>query len=119
MPSKRLFFSLAAAAALAAAAPVLAHHGWGSYDAANPFTITGAMKHVTYEYPHVHVMVDHDGKTWEITLAPPSRMEARQAVLAVVKPGKTIAAYGYASKAKPAEMRAERITIDGKTYEMR
>ena len=115
----RRVFIFAALATSAAAAPVLAHHGWGSYDAANPVTVTGAMTHVTYEYPHVHVMVDQDGKSWEITLAPPSRMQARQAVIDVVRPGKTISAYGYARKQRQGEMRAERITVDGKTYEMR
>ena len=29
------------AAALAVAGPAVAHHGWGSYDAANPVTVTG------------------------------------------------------------------------------
>lgn len=114
--SRSLF--LAGLAALVAA-PVAAHHGWGSYDAANPITINGAMTHVAYAYPHVHVMVEHQGKPWEITLAPPSRMEARNAILAVVQPGKTVSAFGYPNKSAAAEMRAERITIDGKTYEMR
>ena len=101
--------------AVLGAAPVAAHHGWGSYDAANPITITGPMTHVAYSFPHVHVMVEHQGKAWEITLAPPSRMEARNAVLAVVQQGKTVAAFGYPNKSAAAEMRADRLTIDGKT----
>jgi hypothetical protein len=109
---------LAGLAALVAA-PVAAHHGWGSYDAAGPITITGAMTHVAYAYPHVHVMVEYQGKPWEITLAPPSRMQARGAVEAVVQAGRTVSAFGYPNKSAAAEMRAERITIDGKTYEMR
>jgi hypothetical protein len=116
---KRRFVLGAIAAVALGTAPVLAHHGWGSYDASKPLTITGVIKHSTYEYPHVHAMIDHEGNTWEITLAPPSRMEARRAVLAVVKEGNVMAAYGYASTAKPHEMRAERITVDGTTYEMR
>ena len=43
-----------------------------------------------------------------------SRREA-----AVVSVGKTVSAYGYPSTVEKDEMRAERITIDGKTYEMR
>lgn len=119
MVARHRFVVAALAAAALGAAPVLAHHGWGSYDASKPITITGPIKHSTYQYPHVHVMVDHEGNTWEITLAPPSRMEARRAVLAVVKEGNVMAAYGYASTARPHEMRAERIAVDGKTYEMR
>ena len=33
--------------------------------------------------------------------------------------GKTVSAYGYPSTAEKDEMRAERITVDGKSYEMR
>ena len=60
-----------------------------------------------------------DDKEWMVTLAPPSRMENRGAVAAVVAVGKKIAAYGYPSTAVKNEMRAERITVDSKTYEMR
>jgi hypothetical protein len=37
----------------------------------------------------------------------------------VVAVGKMVSAYGYASTVEKDEMRAERITVDGKTYEMR
>ncbi len=119
MPFSRRIVLAAFAAALLGAAPVLAHHGWGSYDAAKPFTITGPVKHSVFQYPHAHVTIDYQGKTWEITLAPPSRMESRGATADVIREGKVMAAYGYASTAREAEMRAERITVDGKTYEMR
>ena len=35
----------------ALAAPVAAHHGWGSYDAANPVTVTGPITASKYENP--------------------------------------------------------------------
>ena len=37
----------------------------------------------------------------------------------MVAVGKTVSAYGYASTVEKDEMRAERITVDGKTVEMR
>ena len=37
----------------------------------------------------------------------------------LVAVGKTVTAYGYPSGVEKAEMRAERITIDGNTVEMR
>jgi hypothetical protein len=46
-------------------------------------------------------------------------MQARGAPEALVAVGKTVRAEGYASKVDPGEMRAERITIDGKTIELR
>ena len=58
-------------------------------------------------------------KVWTVTLAPTSRMVSRGAILEMVAVGKTIQAVGYPSTAQQDEMRAERITVDGKTVEMR
>ena len=43
----------------------------------------------------------------------------RGATKEMVAVGKTVSAYGYASTVEENEMRAERITVDGKTIEMR
>jgi len=102
-----------------AAGAAAAHHGWGSYDAANPVTIAGPIQSSRYENPHATITVRSDGRLWTITLAPTSRMTSRGAAAPVVAVGKTVSAYGYVSTAQKDEMRAERITVDGKTYEMR
>ena len=104
---------------LLVAGPALAHHGWGSYDAANPDTVTGPVLTSKFENPHVTLTMRGQDKEWTVTLAPPSRMTNRGAVAAVVAVGKTVSAFGYPSTAQKDEMRAERITVDGKTYEMR
>jgi hypothetical protein len=96
-----------------------AHHGWGSYDDTRKFTITGAVKHLQWQYPHVHVMMDHEGREWTIVLAPISRMQRRGVSQDMLEQGMTIAAEGYPSKRVDNEMRAERITVKGKTFEMR
>jgi hypothetical protein len=54
-----------------------------------------------------------------VTLAPTSRMSSRGATEKVIAVGQTVSAYGYPSTVEKDEMRAERITVDGKTYEMR
>jgi hypothetical protein len=106
--------------ALAAlAGPAIAHHGWGSYDAAKPVTVAGAILTSKYENPHVTLTVRGSDKVWTVTLAPTSRMINRGAIDKLVAVGKTVSAYGYPSTAQRDEMRAERITVDGKTYEMR
>jgi hypothetical protein len=46
-------------------------------------------------------------------------MSSRGVSAQMIAVGKTVSAYGYPSTATPDEMRAERITIDGKTFEMR
>jgi len=105
--------------ALALSAPAVAHHGWGSYDAAKPVTVTGPILDSKYENPHATITVKGSDKAWTVTLAPTSRMSNRGATAEVVAKGKTVIAYGYPSTVEKDEMRAERITVDGKTYEMR
>ena len=110
-----VFFALL----LAAPAAVLAHHGWGSYDASKTIVVEGPIQASSYTNPHATITVKAPDKTWTVTLAPVSRMQSRGATAELVGIGKTVKAEGYASKAEPDEMRAERITVDGKTVEMR
>ena len=111
---------IALAAIFAAlAGPVAAHHGWGSYDAANPITVAGPITASKYENPHATITIKGRDKEWTVTLAPTFRMTNRGATAEVIAVGKTVSAYGYASTVEKDEMRAERITVDGKTYELR
>lgn len=116
MPRTLVFSALALAVVTSAAA---AHHGWGSYDAKNPVTVAGKVLTSKYENPHVLVTVQAAEKVWTVTLAPTSRMVNRGALAEIVAVGKDITAFGYPSTVEKDEMRAERITIDGKTIEMR
>jgi len=110
-------------AAILIAAPLagsaLAHHGWSEYDSSKPLTLTGVIKESGYEHPHGHVHLEAPGKTWQVVLAPPSRMERRGLARADLKAGTKATVMGYANRNKPEEMRAERITIGGKTVELR
>jgi hypothetical protein len=114
---KYSFFLLAGG--LAVAGPAAAHHGWGSYDAAKPVTVTGPITTSKYENPHATITVKGSDKAWTVTLAPTSRMMTRGAIASLLAPGKTVTAYGYPSTVEKDEMRAERITVEGKTYELR
>jgi hypothetical protein len=96
-----------------------AHHGWGSYDASKPVTVTGPILTSKYENPHATLSVRGQDKVWTVTLAPTSRMISRGALEKMVAAGNNISAYGYPSTVEKDEMRAERITVDGKTVEMR
>jgi Family of unknown function (DUF6152) len=98
---------------------VFAHHGWGGYDSSVTLTLTGVIREAGYEHPHGHVRLEVPGKLWEVVLAPPSRMERRGLSQDMLKPGVTANVVGYPHKTDPNEMRAERITIDGKTVELR
>jgi hypothetical protein len=108
---------LALALALPLAAP--AHHGWSEYDQEKALTLTGKVLESGYEHPHGHIRLETPGKTWIAVLAPPSRMENRGLKAEMIKPGATVTVVGYPNRNKPGEMRAERITAEGKTVELR
>lgn len=105
--------------AIMASGAALAHHGWGSYDAAKPFSITSAVQRADWQNPHVMVVVSHDNRTWEAVLAPPFRMSARGLDADMIKPGTQVTIEGYPSTRVDNELRAERITVSGKTFELR
>jgi hypothetical protein len=96
-----------------------AHHGWGSYDASKTITLTGPIKELKYANPHCQVVLEVQGKKWECVLAPPFRMENRGIPEGMMKVGMPVTVVGYASTAHQGEMRAERITVEGKTVELR
>jgi len=99
-----------------------AHHGWGGYDAGTVLTLTGTIEQAGYENPHGDLklrVTQPQAKAWVVTLAPPSRMQARGLPAGDLKPGTTVTVVGYPSKSDPNEMRAERITVNGKTTELR
>lgn len=121
----RALLTMAACGLLAAtlfASVALAHHGWSEYDANKTLNLTGTIKESGYENPHGYATLEVTGKeakTWHAVLAPPSRMEARGLTRDMLKAGTTATIVGYPHKTKPEEMRAERITIGGKTVELR
>jgi hypothetical protein len=110
-----------AALALGLALPVsaFAHHGWSSYDAAKPITVTGPLKQVQWRNPHAEAKMDRDGKIWQVVLAPTSRMEARGLTSDMLKDGTVATIEGYPRTDGTPEMRLERITVAGKTVELR
>jgi hypothetical protein len=108
-----------AAISFAVSLAALAHHGWSEYDQQTTLKLTGTIEEAGYEHPHGHVRLKTPGKTWTAVLAPPSRMDARGLSKEMLKVGATATVEGYASRTKPDEMRAERITVAGKTVELR
>ncbi|WP_372055594.1 DUF6152 family protein [Tistrella mobilis] len=110
-----------AAAALALAIPAVAyaHHGWSSYDASRPMVVTGPVVSSTYGNPHGSLEIRHEGALWSVVLAPPSRMTARGLSADMIAEGREVTVEGYPRRDGTPEIRAERITADGKTVELR
>lgn len=97
----------------------LYHHGWANYDQKKKLDYKGTIVESVYENPHATAKVKTDNKTWLVILAPTSRMEARGVSVEMLKKGNSIQVVGYPHKNIKNEMRAERILIDGTTYELR
>lgn len=97
----------------------IAHHGWSGYDGSQLLKLTGTIEASRYVNPHGSVRLKTPEKTWDVVLAPPSRMQTRGLERAMLAPGTTATVEGYLNRTESAELRAERITIDGKTVELR
>jgi Family of unknown function (DUF6152) len=98
------------------------HHGWADYDTDRAFTLEGTIQKVQYVNPHVLVQVQPMADTtmsWLAVLAPPSRMTRRGLPQDSVRVGLTARLYGYPHREHSDEMRAERITMGGRTTELR
>ena len=98
-----------------------AHHGWTGYEEKEQ-AVTGTIRESSYENPHGSVRLQAEGtngKTWLVVLAPTGRMTDRGLTRDALKVGTTATVVGYAHRSTQDEMRAERITIAGKTTELR
>jgi hypothetical protein len=96
----------------------MAHHGWSGYET-EIRKVSGVIDAASYSNPHSSIRLKAADKTWVVVLAPPSRMGNRGLTEAMLKVGKAVSVEGYAHKTDVNEMRAERISIDGKTIELR
>ncbi len=112
---------LALAALLFAALPVAvaAHHGWSSYDANRTITHQGTLTELSWSNPHGTAKTNYQGRSWDVILAPVSRMEARGLSEAMIRPGQRITLVGYPRRDGTAEMRIERVIVGNATVELR
>lgn len=115
MKSARMYVGTVAAIFAVAAA---AHHGWSGYDS-TLVTLNGKIEASSYANPHGTATLKTDDATWNVILAPPGRMESRGLTREMLTAGTTAQVEGYTHLEDKSEMRAERITIGGKTVELR
>ena len=104
---------------LLVATAAFAHHGWSEYDSSKPLQLSGTIEQSDYSHPHGFVNLKTADKTWNVVLAPPSRMENRGLSQDMLAVGTQATVVGYQNRDKPDELRAERITIGEKTIELR
>lgn len=95
------------------------HHGWANYNQNKTLNYSGEIVESAYENPHATAKVKTANKTWLVILAPTSRMEARGVKQGMLEKGTAIKVVGYPHRSIKNEMRAERIFIQGKKFELR
>jgi hypothetical protein len=96
----------------------LAHHGWSGYET-DIRKLSGTIEQMSYANPHGSIRLKTSDKTWVVVLAPPSRMGNRGLTEEMLKVGTSVSVEGYQHKTDANEMRAERISVNGKTIELR
>jgi hypothetical protein len=111
--------SLFVVAATLIPAAALAHHGWSTYDPDKPVSATGKLSDVTWSNPHAGAKIAYQRRTWNVVLAPVARMEARGLTPAMLSGGKPVTLEGEVRKDGQPEMKINRLTLDGKVYELR
>ena len=89
---------------VALAAPLVAHHSFAAeYDAARPVSVTGVVKKVEWQNPHIWFYVDvkDDGgkvTTWGFSGGPPGMLQRRGITRDVLKIGDVIKVDGFRAK---------------------
>ena len=99
--------------------PAFSHHGWSEYDQTKLVKLSGNVSQSGYEHPHGVIKMTADQKTWTVVLAPPFRMENRGLSKNDIANGTSVTVEGYINRSQPDELRAERITVNNKTVELR
>jgi len=111
-----MFWTAACSVALVGSA--LAHHGWSGYSSEIQ-TLSGVIEATNYGNPHGSIQLKTSDKSWEVVLAPPARMTSRGLTADMLKVGTSATVEGYQSTSDAKELRAERISVVGKTVELR
>ena len=106
------------AAIMAVASPAFAHHGWRWTDNGK-FELTGIIKTVKLGNPHGVLTVDAEGEIWRVEVGQPYRHERAGLHDEMLAVGTEVKILGKRSAdPKKLLMKAERVTIAGKNYDL-
>lgn len=106
-------------AVLALGQHALAHHGWAWAEDAQS-TLTGKVLSVSMSAPHPTLQVtDADGAIWQVDLGNPSQTQRSGFTAESASAGVAITVLGNRNRDHERKhMKAVRVTIDGKSFDM-
>lgn len=116
----RQFQVLAAGLLLGAigAVPVAAHHGW-AWATAEEFELSGTVKSVRHGNPHGVMQLSTPSGEWTVEIGQPWRNAQAGLTEQMLRPGTRLLIHGHRSaRANERLMKAERIVIAGKSYDL-
>lgn len=103
---------------LAPIAPLAAHHGW-AWATNEEFELTGTVKHVRHGNPHGIMLLSTSSGEWTVEIGQPWRNERAGLTAQLLRPGARLLVHGHRSARKGERlMKAERIVIAGKSYNL-
>ncbi|HSK38933.1 MAG TPA: DUF6152 family protein [Arenibaculum sp.] len=95
-----------------------AHHGWG-WATDEEFEITGTITAVSLGNPHGEVTIDAQGAQWVVEVGQPWRNERAGLTEGRLAEGTEITVHGHRSaNAEERLVKAERVVIDGQSYDL-
>jgi len=109
----------AAFCALLASTASLAHHGWAGYRQ-EQLEITGTVETpLNMSGPHATMQVRVGDQLWDITLGPTGRTSRAGLKEGLIPAGATVTVSGHRNNdAKRFEIKTERVTYQGKLYDV-
>ncbi|BES70608.1 DUF6152 family protein [Marinobacter nanhaiticus D15-8W] len=95
-----------------------AHHGW-AWATDEEFEIAGTITDVRLGNPHGEVTIDVDGEAWVVEVGQPWRNDRVGLTKDMLSPGREITVHGHRSADEGERLvKAERVVIDGKDYNL-
>jgi hypothetical protein len=103
---------------LAPVAPLAAHHGWG-WATDQEFQLAGTVKRVRHGNPHGEMVLATRSGDWTVEIGQPWRNEQAGLRPDLLRAGTRLLVHGHRSARKSERlMKAERIVIAGKSYNL-
>lgn len=104
--------------AMMPAAPASAHHGW-AWATGEEFELAGIVRQVRHGNPHGSMVLATKSGTWTVEIGQPWRNERAGLTRQMLTPGVRLLVHGHRSAKKGERlMKAERIVIAGKSYNL-